>query len=63
MIPEVFICGKCKHFFANIVGESRFGCRAFPDEIPDGIGGINSHNEVIEGQVGDFVFAPIQLED
>jgi hypothetical protein len=40
------------------------GCRAFPNGsgIPYNIGNVNSHDIIIEGQVGDFVYTPAKRE-
>lgn len=46
-------CGFCKH---RIVG---FICFAF-DRIPDEILEGKSHDTVIEGQNGDYVFEPME---
>jgi hypothetical protein len=46
------VCFKCKNF--NPMG---FGCKAFPDGIPDEItSGMNTHKKPLKGQGNDIVF-------
>lgn len=48
-------CIKCKHKL------ERNTCKAFPDKIPMLIyGGIVYHNNVIDGQIGEFIYTPNQ---
>jgi hypothetical protein len=48
------ICFSCVHFDAIL------GCPAFPDGIPEAILlGENDHSQIIKGQVGKFIFEPI----
>ena len=51
------ICSGCEYFWANSDDEFEGPCRAFPDGIPyNEIGSKYSHDKVIEGQVGDYVY-------
>ena len=46
------LCIKCKH-----LDPFNGGCAAFPDGIPfEYSSGENEHLEIVDGQVGDFVF-------
>jgi hypothetical protein len=71
MINKDLVCFNCKHLNKQ-VGES--GCKAFPKNLVSdkfttfkaGLGLIpidviieTKHNEVINGQIGDFIFEPI----
>jgi len=48
------ICFSCIHF------DEILGCPAFPDGIPEEILlGENDHSQIIKGQVGKFIFEPI----
>lgn len=58
-----FCCAKCKHYCFNFGDGSTFGCRAFPHGIPDKALGGYAHTEVINGQVGDFIFEEAKYED
>jgi hypothetical protein len=51
------ICVKCKNF-------TIIGCPAFPESIPDEILlGENDHSKIIEGQIGKFIFDPIDEDE
>ena len=52
------ICMGCDHFCDNNDDGLTIGCRAFPDGILNKIGLKHSHDAVIEGQVGDYVYTP-----
>ena len=54
------ICFGCEHFCLNNDDGLRSGCRAFPDVkgIPNWVGNKNSHDKVVKGQVGDYVYMP-----
>ena len=53
------ICQGCDHFCTNNDDEDLIqGCRAFPDGIPSQIEDKHSHDTVIKGQVGNFVYTP-----
>jgi len=58
------ICFGCDHFCLNNEDGLFCGCRAFPDGIPRkyDIGLPHSHDVVIDGQVGDFVYTPAKAE-
>ena len=62
------ICFGCDHFCSNNDDRLTMGCRAFPDGIPDVIGGQHTHDEVFIGdglwkhQVGVFVYTPAKKE-
>jgi hypothetical protein len=50
-MASIFYCIKCAWFQGN--GK----CAAFPNGIPESIKkGIESHDEVVKGQEGEFVF-------
>ena len=49
-------CQICEHFCRNNNDGLLFGCRAFPDGIPDSVRDGYLHNAVVAGQVGNFVF-------
>lgn len=50
---EPYFCVDCKHCI-NVLT-----CKAFPKGIPqDILSNPESHTEVIDGQVGNFTFAP-----
>lgn len=53
--PQCFIC---EHFCLNNNDGLLFGCRAFPDGIPDSVHNGYCHNEVVDNKVGDYVFTP-----
>lgn len=53
------ICLKCKHFGKP----NGFGCRAFPGDIPYGYPPKNKHDKILDGQVGDYIFAPMDEEE
>ena len=55
VIPDN-ICISCAHFSANIDENLFQGCKAFPKGIPQGIGTPLTHDLVIKGQEGDFVY-------
>lgn len=55
-------CSDCIHNYINN-GEGIGGCRAFPNDIPHYVKLPGSHNEVIHGQEGDFVFAKAKFEE
>lgn len=52
---EDFICFRCKHMGVE--------CPAFPDGIVEEIIRSNSHDKPIAGQVGNYVFEPIEDEE
>ena len=52
------ICQGCDHFCSNNDDGLLTGCRAFPDGIPSFIENKHSHDKIIEGQVGTFVYTP-----
>ena len=54
------ICQGCDHFCTNNKDGLSIGCRAFPsgNGIPSFIEDKYSHDKVIEGQVGNFVYTP-----
>ena len=56
------ICMGCDHFCLNNNDDMIYGCRAFPEGIPDNIGYFHSHDVVIDGQVGDFVYTPAKAK-
>lgn len=49
--PETFICFKCKHF-----REFSGGCKAFPSEIPFGMGVLFNHDKPLPNQNNNIVF-------
>lgn len=49
-------CYNCIHHFLNNGEFSKIGCRAFPNGIPNIILNGNNHNQIIKGQVGNYVF-------
>ena len=51
------ICFRCKNWI-----EFK-GCPAFPDGIPDEILETNEHSEIIKGQIGKFIFDPIDDDE
>jgi hypothetical protein len=51
------ICFRCKNY------ENIIGCPAFPEGIPDEILLTNEHSEIIEGQIGKFIFDPINEDE
>lgn len=53
------ICMKCEHFKQH----DGFGCRAYPDGMPHGYPPNNKHNKILKGQVGDYVFTPMDKDD
>ena len=58
-----FICFGCDHWCYNNDDRLRGACRAFPDGIPTyKIGDKHSHDEIIEGQVGDYVYTRAKRE-
>ena len=57
------ICFGCDHLSGNSLEFFGNGCRAFPDGIPlKIIGKPHSHDKIIEGQVGDFVYTRAKYE-
>lgn len=52
MTIENLICTNCKH-------QQSFGCKAFPDGIPDEILISNEHNKPIKDQDNSIIFEPI----
>ena len=56
------ICWICDNHCLNNDDGLTAGCRAFPNGIPNWIGNEHSHDNIIEGQVGDFVFTPAKRE-
>jgi hypothetical protein len=58
------ICQGCDHFCANNEDGLSIGCRAFPggNGIPNFIEDKHSHDKVVEGQVGNFVYTPSKRE-
>ena len=56
------ICFICDHFCRNNDDGLMMGCRAFPNGIPDDIGNEHDHDNVIKGQIGDYVFTPAKRE-
>ena len=56
------ICLICEHFCLNNDDGIFMGCRAFPDGIPHDIGNDHDHDNVIKGQIGDYVFTPAKKE-
>ena len=57
------ICFGCEHLHLNNDDGLRGGCRAFPDGIPtDEIGNKYSHDKIVEGQVGDYVYTRTKRE-
>ncbi|WP_421800471.1 hypothetical protein [Haliscomenobacter sp.] len=49
-------CIKCEHYSRNRT------CKAFPEKIPALIlSGIQKHNEVLDNQVGTFVYTPLEI--
>jgi hypothetical protein len=71
-----FICLNCKHFNSNNPDGLLQGCRAFPDGIPDEPimsiypdGSVvdeqvfkNKHDSKLKGQIGDYLYDPIDPE-
>lgn len=51
-------CHICEHFCRNNNDGLGCGCRAFPDGIPEEARAGYSHDSIIQGQVGDYVFTP-----
>jgi hypothetical protein len=51
------ICLGCDHFCYNNDDKLGMGCRAFYN-IPDKIGGLNSHDKPTKIQENDFVYMP-----
>lgn len=51
------ICFNCKNY------EIFVGCPAFPEGIPDEILLTNEHDKIIEGQIGKFIFEPININE
>jgi hypothetical protein len=57
MIDIDNICLVCEHFCLNNHDENLMcGCRAFPEGIPQTVHEPHSHDRVITGQIGDFVY-------
>jgi len=57
------ICYGCDHFCANNNDGLKGGCRAFPNgHKPDNICLPHSHDVVLDGQVGNFVYTPAKKE-
>ena len=58
------ICSGCDHLCLNNDDGLIHGCRAFPDilGIPDWIGNKHSHDTIIKGQTGDYVYMPAPKE-
>ena len=56
------VCLGCDHFSLNNDDKLFHGCRAFPDGIPRWIGLKHSHDVIIDGQVGDFIYTPAKKE-
>ena len=52
------ICQGCDHFCTNNSDGLLMGCRAFPEGIPRFIENKHSHDKIIEGQFGTFVYTP-----
>ena len=56
------ICWGCEHYCLNNDDNLLCGCRAFPDGMLDWIGNDHSHDTIIKGQIGDYVYTPAQKE-
>ena len=50
------ICFGCEHCHINNGDNLLVGCRAFPEGVPENIGWKHSHDEIVEGQIGDYVY-------
>ena len=49
-------CLNCKHLL-------EFGCKAYPDGIPDKYAqGLKIHNSIQKDQQGDFIFDDVNIE-
>lgn len=56
-MPTKNLCQNCEHYWGDLA------CAAFPERIPDAIlTGDNDHAKKYPDQVGDFVFAPLDLD-
>lgn len=56
------LCDSCIHLYLNN-GESGFGCRAFPNEIPLEAQHGHNHHSVLEGQIGDYIYKEATYEE
>ena len=62
------ICFGCDHFCINNDDNLLCGCRAFPEGIPDMIGGLHTHDDVFIGnhlwrpQLGNFTYTPAKYK-
>lgn len=52
MDSKDYICLSCIHYEKP----NGYGCRAFPEGIPYGYPPNNKHNQILSGQVGNFVY-------
>ena len=53
----ISICVACKHFISIKKSEKGHSyCPAFPNGIPDNIMHRGTHDKVVSGQVGEYVF-------
>ena len=52
------ICWGCEHYCNNNDDDLKMGCHAFPKGILDEIGSKHSHDKIIKGQVGNYVYSP-----
>lgn len=57
------LCNECKHFCLNHGDGTGTGCRAFPNGIPDEARGGYNHHNVLEGQVGDYVYEKANYDE
>lgn len=56
-------CFECAHNFFNNGEGKNDGCRAFPDGIPNKVNGGYTHDEVLPGQVGNYVYRKATYEE
>ena len=56
------LCGECIHLFLNN-GENGYGCRAFPEGIPQDVQHGKNHLSVIPGQRGNYVYKKAAYEE